>query len=102
MGDRLCHITDTSKCGEHLKHRETYRDAVLRGLQEELSICSVNSLLLIRPAEKFCTDDEENGIHDHEWAELYLATYDGPFQGGREILNALSRSHSGRDQSGPR
>ena len=56
---------------------EEYKDGALRGLREELSITSVDSIERIREAKLFKYDDEEKGVHDYEFTECYLAHYNG-------------------------
>mmetsp|Transcript_19230 Transcript_19230/g.24300 ORF Transcript_19230/g.24300 Transcript_19230/m.24300 type:complete len:181 (-) Transcript_19230:201-743(-) len=64
-------------CAEHLQPGETYADAARRGLQEELNITQTDDFERIREPQLHCIDDDEKEIHDHEFTELYLATYNG-------------------------
>ena len=66
-----------------MTHHETYEAAALRGLQEELNIQKPDSLTRIREMQQYCSDIEEENIHDHEWVELYFASYSGEFKGKR-------------------
>ena len=56
--------------------------AAARGLKEELAISIVpGKMKKIRDFQLFCFDDDSIGVHDHEFTELYLASYDGEFTG---------------------
>ena len=56
---------------------EAYEDGALRGLREELGITAVESIKKIREARLFKYDDEEKGVHDHEFTECFLVHYNG-------------------------
>jgi isopentenyldiphosphate isomerase len=69
-------------CAEHLKPGESYHDAAVRGLSEELGIIVDNangkSLQLLRPLQLFEHVDERQQIKDREFNECYRLIYDTP------------------------
>eukprot|EP00009_Paramoeba_aestuarina_P004852 CAMPEP_0201511662 /NCGR_PEP_ID=MMETSP0161_2-20130828/4084_1 /ASSEMBLY_ACC=CAM_ASM_000251 /TAXON_ID=180227 /ORGANISM="Neoparamoeba aestuarina, Strain SoJaBio B1-5/56/2" /LENGTH=171 /DNA_ID=CAMNT_0047907245 /DNA_START=63 /DNA_END=575 /DNA_ORIENTATION=- len=68
-------------CAEHLEVGEPFYDGAIRGLKEELGLEvgeGKEELALLKGEIKFCLDDEEKGIHDHEMKELYLYRLSDP------------------------
>eukprot|EP01104_Vermistella_antarctica_P006427 TRINITY_DN1712_c0_g1_i1.p1 TRINITY_DN1712_c0_g1~~TRINITY_DN1712_c0_g1_i1.p1 ORF type:complete len:213 (+),score=70.20 TRINITY_DN1712_c0_g1_i1:34-672(+) len=68
---------------EHLKPGETYEDAAVRGLNEELTINLDEGVKLtqLRPAKLYRYDNEEKGIKDYEFTELWkLANFEGKWE----------------------
>ena len=73
-------------CAEHLTPGETYEQAVIRGLAEELSIkieplhLRNGALSCMRPAALFKYDDPIKNVKDYEFTECWKFVYDGDWQ----------------------
>lgn len=61
---------------EHLIPGESYEDAAIRGVQEELGIQDIE-LTAWGDAYSYKTVDEENGIHDYEFQQCFRGVYSG-------------------------
>ena len=69
---------------------ETFLQGAIRGVNEELGLKGIRGeegkgggkeegvLSLLKGQTRFCLDDEERGIHDHEFKELYLLHISSP------------------------
>jgi isopentenyl-diphosphate delta-isomerase len=66
---------------EHLKPGETFRDAAVRGLQEEMNIClPPDKFVRIREAMLYKYTYSSKNIKDFEFNECWKVHYDGPFK----------------------
>ena len=66
--------------GEHLKPNESYRQAALRGLKEELSVDEKQ----IKKFEKVLETKMVHADYDRELVELWFCVYDGPVKENEE------------------
>eukprot|EP00211_Chloroparvula_japonica_P015807 CAMPEP_0119135988 /NCGR_PEP_ID=MMETSP1310-20130426/20491_1 /TAXON_ID=464262 /ORGANISM="Genus nov. species nov., Strain RCC2339" /LENGTH=185 /DNA_ID=CAMNT_0007126941 /DNA_START=152 /DNA_END=709 /DNA_ORIENTATION=- len=65
-------------CAEHLSPGESFREGAVRGLMEELGFSvSAQQLYRLRPQYSAKLDDEERGIRDYEFKELWGMDFDG-------------------------
>lgn len=64
-------------CAEHLKPGETFTEAAVRGLKEELGI-NIDALKLIRPLHHQYSKFQKDGqlMKENELVELYESVYD--------------------------
>eukprot|EP00762_Andalucia_godoyi_P001016 ANDGO_02001.mRNA.1 Isopentenyl-diphosphate Delta-isomerase 2 len=70
-------------CAEHLKPGESYRDAAIRGLSEELSVVLENPGDALQEAHDpflFEFRDVAKNVWDREFQGLFAVVYDGPVQ----------------------
>jgi len=68
---------------EHLKPEETFRQAAIRGLKEELDICLSDEIPLITKARDCHLskhDYPQQGKKDYEWNECWFVKYGGAFK----------------------
>jgi isopentenyl-diphosphate Delta-isomerase len=63
--------------GEHVQPGETYEQAAVRGLREELSLCGVE-LESLGPVAAGCLSLPELGVRDCEFQQSFLAYSDEP------------------------
>ena len=84
-------------CSEHLTPGETYEEAVLRGLHEELGLGSSSStspstapaIFITRVVPSFLQSIKYNdiGVWDQEFVEIWEAHSDAPIQpDGKEVV----------------
>lgn len=62
---------------EHLKPGESYREAALRGLREELGVAGA-VLEALGDVETSRLDDPATGVRDYELQQAFRAVFDGP------------------------
>lgn len=62
---------------EHLKPGESYREAALRGLREELGVENASPETLGGVMES-CVEDRDARVRDYEHQQAFRVTYDGP------------------------
>ncbi len=74
-------------CAEHLTPNETYVDAAVRGLNEELGIqVDKNSLIQISNQHEIITKDPLKNIYDHELSQLYICRGDYNIQFNKDEI----------------
>lgn len=75
---KICPLKLDLSVAEHLKTGESYIEAAVRGLREELGIeVSKSDLKKLREAHLQMNEYENGKIKDYEFVELYLLIYDG-------------------------